>query len=130
MKPAPIASWALRIAIAGLFVMAAVPKLTFQAEPVELFSRLGGAGVMVFTGVLELAVAVLLLVPRTRAVGAVLALGVMGGAIVSHLAVLGLGGMFPLAVVLFVLAGVLVVLHHDELPLTRGRPIGQPGVTT
>jgi len=100
-----------------MFVMAAVPKLTAQAEPTELFSQLGGAPMMVLTGVMELAAAVLLLIPTTKIYGAVLALGVMGGAIVSHLAVLGLGGMFPLAVVLFLLAGVLAWLHRTELPM-------------
>ena len=100
-----------------MFVMAAIPKLTGQAEPVELFSQLGGAPMMYLTGVMELSAAVLLLVPKTKIYGAVLALGVMGGAIVSHLAVLGLGGMFPLAVVLFVLAGVLIWLHRAELPV-------------
>jgi len=115
MTPKTIISWILRLGIAAMFVMVAVPKLAAQAEPVELFSRLGGAPMMYLTGVMELAAAVLLLVPKTKVYGAVLALGVMGGAIVSHLAVLGLGGMFPLAVVLFVAAGVLVALHRGEL---------------
>jgi len=115
MEPKTVISWIARIGIAGMFVMAAVPKLTAQAEPTELFSQLGGAAMMYLTGVMELVAAVLLLVPKTKVYGAVLALGVMGGAIVSHLAVLGLGGMFPLAVVLFILSGVVVWLHRAEL---------------
>ena len=120
MAPKTIVSWVARIGIAGMFIMAAVPKLTAQAEAQQTFAELGGSAMMVITGVMELVAAVLLLVPRTRVVGAVLALGVMGGAIVSHLAVLGLGGMFPLAVVLFLLAGVLVLLHREKLPVIGG----------
>lgn len=115
MTPKTILSWILRLGIAAMFVIAALPKLTAQAEPTAMFEQLGGAPMMYLTGVMELAAAVLLLVPKTKAYGAVLALGVMGGAIVSHLAVLGLGGMFPLAVVLFVAAGVLLALHRGDL---------------
>lgn len=64
-----------RLGIAGLFIMPAVPKLTAQAEPVELFSQLGGAGAMCLTGVLELVGSALLQMPRTKAYGALLLLG-------------------------------------------------------
>lgn len=117
MAAKTVVSWIARLGIAGIFVMAAIPKLTGQAEPVELFEQLGGAPMMYLTGVLEAIAAVLLLIPTTKTYGAVLALGVMGGAILSHLTVLGLGGMFPLAVVLFLLAAVLIVLHRAELPV-------------
>lgn len=127
MKPTKIASWALRLVTAALFVMAAFPKLTAQAEPVELFSQLGGAGAMYLTGVLELVGAALLLVPRTKVYGALLAMVVMAGAIVSHLAVLGFDGMFPLAVVLFVLSGVLIAIHLDELPVVGRGLADEPG---
>ena len=88
MKPRILISWIARLGVAGVFVMAAVPKLTAQAEPVALFEQLGGSPMMFLTGVLELVAAVL-----------------------------GLGGMFPLAVVLFIVAGVVVWLHRAELPM-------------
>lgn len=120
MAPKMIVSWLLRLGIAAMFVMAAVPKLTAQAEPAELFSQLGGAPMMYLTGLMELTAAVLLLIPRTKVYGALLAMGVMGGAIASHLAVLTDDTMLPVAIALFLAAGVVAYLHSRELPLIGG----------
>jgi len=117
-------SWVCRVAIAGMFAVAAVPKLTMQAEPQAMFSAMGGKPVMLLTGVMELVAAVLVLIPKTKVYGAVLAMGVMGGAIVSHLAVLEDDSMLPAAVGLFIAAAVLLVLHRSELPLF-GAPAGE-----
>jgi putative oxidoreductase len=68
------------------------------------------------SGAVELVAAVLLLHPRTAAPGALLTLGVISGALVSHLTTLGIvvkgdgGLLFALAVVVFVSsAGVLAI---------------------
>lgn len=69
-------------------------KFTAAPESVYIFSQLGAepAG-RIGSGVAELIAAVLLLVPRTAWAGAALALGIMSGAIVSHLTVLGIDVM-------------------------------------
>lgn len=74
------------------------------------------------SGVAELIAAVLLLTPRVAWAGALLALGVMAGAILAHLTVLGVvvkddgGLLFALALV--VVAGSLVTLwlHRGDFP--------------
>jgi hypothetical protein len=71
---------------------------------------------------------ILLLVPRTAPLGAVLSLGVISGAIMSHLTRLGIvvqnsdgtsdgGLLFALALVVFVGSAIILLLHRFELPL-------------
>jgi len=74
-----------------------------------------------------LCAAILLLTPATVAYGAVLSLGVISGAIVSHLTRLGIalpavddhGELFTLAVVVFVCSLIVLAMHRQELPLLR-----------
>ncbi len=71
----------------------------------------------------ELIAAVLLLYPATITIGAVLALGVITGAIVSHLTVLGIevqgdgGLLFFLALAVFVSSAAVLVLRRGDIPV-------------
>ncbi|MFX6288831.1 DoxX family protein, partial [Acinetobacter baumannii] len=66
-------------------------KFTAAPESVFIFSTLGiEPWGRIGTGIAELIASVLLLIPSTTVFGALLAMGIMGGAIVSHLAVLGI----------------------------------------
>jgi putative oxidoreductase len=68
-------------------------------------------------------------VPRTAAIGALLSLGVMSGAILSHVTKLGIeirlpgepegdgGLLFALALATFVASAVVVGLRRTELPV-------------
>jgi hypothetical protein len=62
-------------------------------------------------------------VPATTTLGAALAMGVIAGAIVSHLTVLGIevqgdgGLLFALALIVFVASAVILVLRRSEIPL-------------
>ncbi len=66
---------------------------------------------------------VLLLVPSTAAIGAALALGVISGAVVSHLTKLGIevqgdgGLLFALALVVLVGSAIVLWLRRRELPI-------------
>jgi hypothetical protein len=66
--------------------------------------------------------AALLLLPRTVWVGALLAAGVMLGAIASHLTKLGIvvkndgGLLFALAVIVFTTALVTLFIHRRQIP--------------
>lgn len=65
----------------------------FQAEPesVYIFTKVGiEPWGRIGTGVIELIASVLILIPRTAWIGAGLGLGVMLGAILTHLALLGI----------------------------------------
>ena len=72
---------------------------------------------------MELIAAVLLLIPGTVAIGALLAVGVGVGAVFSHLTVLGIdvkgdgGLLFGLACVVLVGSAVVLAIHRRELPI-------------
>src|SRR3974377_2381609 len=90
-KPQRIVSWTCRITAALILLQTLFFKFTGAPESIYIFTKVGlepwgryGAGVA------ELTAAILLFTPRTAWVGALLALGVMAGAIFSHLTVLGI----------------------------------------
>lgn len=118
MKPRTITSWIARLGVASLFLFTGIYKLTGNPDAQATFAQIGGDPVMYLTGIAELLGAVLILVPKTRAFGGVFAMGVMGGAIVSHLAKLVPNDdMLPLAIVLLVAGATVAWLHRTELPM-------------
>ena len=78
-------------------------------------------------GVAELIAAILLIAPSFPWLGAGLALGVMGGAIMSHLTVLGIvvkddgGLLFALAVIVALCSAVVLFIHRYALPIIGAR---------
>ena len=116
----------LRLAAAVILLQTLFFKFSGAKESVYIFSTLGAEPWgRIGSGVVELVAAILLLVPRTIAVGAVISLGVISGAIVSHLTKLGIalpavgdnGELFALALVVFLCSAVVLVLHRKELPV-------------
>ena len=119
-----VVSWALQIVVAVILLQTLFFKFTGAAESVHIFSTLGAEPWgRIGSGVVELIAAILLLVPATVTIGAVLALGVMVGAIMSHLTVLGIevqgdgGLLFALALTVFVGSVVVLVLRRRDIPL-------------
>ncbi len=125
-------SWQGRVSVAAQLVAAVILlqtlffKFTGAEESVWIFSQLGAEPWgRLGTGALELVAALLLLVPRTAALGAVLSLGLISGAILGHLTVLGVvvhgdgGLLFALACVVFVGSAGVAFLRRRELPLVR-----------
>jgi len=121
-----IASWALRGIAASILLQTLFFKFTAAKESVYIFSTLGAEPWgRIGSGVYELIASVLLLLPPTAAVGALLSMGASGVAILSHLTRLGIllpavddhGELFVLAVVTFVCSVVVLVLHWRELPI-------------
>jgi putative oxidoreductase len=99
-------------------------KFTAAPESVYIFSTLGIEPIgRIGTGVIELIVSLLLLWPRTAGVAAVVGMGVMGGAILSHLAVLGIevqhdgGLLFMLALITIVCCGTIVWIRRNDVPI-------------
>lgn len=118
-----IFSWLLRITAAAIFLQTLFFKFTASEESVYIFSTLGMEPFgRIGSGVAELIAAILLLVPRTTVYGALLGLGIMAGAIASHVFVLGIevkadgGLLFVLAVVSFVCCAILAYLNKKDLP--------------
>ena len=82
--------WVLQIAAAGMFLMVGFLKLSGNAQMVGLFEAIGlGQWFRYLTGALEVAGAFLLIIPRTSALSALMLAGVMVGAIITHLFVVG-----------------------------------------
>jgi uncharacterized membrane protein YphA (DoxX/SURF4 family) len=85
-----IVLWVLQVLLAALFVFAAIPKLLGNPAAVDGFARLGlGQWFRYFTGAVELAGAIGLLIPRLSALAALGLVGVMVGAVITHILVLG-----------------------------------------
>jgi hypothetical protein len=115
-------SWTLQVLVAGILLQTLFFKFTGAAESVYIFSTLGlEPWGRYASGIAELIAAGLLLVPATAAVGAVLSIAVISGAIVSHLTVLGIevmgdgGLLFGLAVVVLIASLGVVWLRRREL---------------
>jgi uncharacterized membrane protein YphA (DoxX/SURF4 family) len=98
--------WVLQIAAAGMFLMVGFLKLSGNAQMVGLFEAIGiGQWFRYLTGTLEVAGAILLLIPRTSGLGAIMLAGVMGGAVITHLFIVG--GSPLMAIILLVVTGVV-----------------------
>jgi hypothetical protein len=117
----------LQLLAAGILLQTLFFKFTGAEESVYIFSTLGvEPWGRIASGVVELVAAALLLYPPTAAVGAVLGLGVMAGAILSHLLFLGIavrgdgGLLFALAVVVFVASSAVLYLRRTQLPILGG----------
>jgi len=121
-----VVSWICQIVAAVILLQTLFFKFTGAAESVYIFSTLGmEPWGRIGSGIVELVAAILLLTPRTVAYGAALTLGVISGAIFSHLTKLGIaipavndrGELFALAIVVFVASAAVLLLHRRELPL-------------
>jgi len=123
-----ILSWVLRIAAAIILLQTLFFKFTAAPESVYIFTKVGAEPWgRIGSGVVELIAAILLLTPRFTWLGSVLALGVMAGAILSHLTLLGIdvqgdrGLLFALAVIVFVSSAINLILHRGEIPVIGRR---------
>jgi uncharacterized membrane protein YphA (DoxX/SURF4 family) len=129
--------WAAQVGVAVILAQTLYFKFTYAPETQVIFGPRGGRPAATAVGIVELICVILLLIPRTAALGAALALLAISGAVVTHLTSLGIqvidpqtgegdgGVLFGLA--LAVAFGSLVVLAYRwrQLPfvtrfLTRG----------
>ena len=112
--------WVLRIVPAAIMLQTLFFKFTGAAESIYIFSKLGLEPIGRYgSGVAELIAGTLLLIPRYSVWGAALALGVMGGAILSHLFVLGIevmddgGQLFYMALITAACSAVILFLNRQ-----------------
>src|SRR5882762_9648419 len=98
--------WVLQIGAAGMFLMVGFLKLSGNPQLVGLFQAIGlGQWFRYLTGTLEVAGAILLLVPRISGLAALMLFGVMVGAVITHLFIVG-GSAKP-AIILLIVTGVI-----------------------
>ena len=122
-KTEQIVSWSCRIVAAVILAQTLFFKFTSAEESIYIFAKIGLEPWGRYgSGVAELMAAVLLLTPQFAWAGALLALGVISGALVSHLTVLGIvvrddgGLLFGLAIAVFVTSAVIAFLHRRQIP--------------
>lgn len=117
-----ILPWIPRIIAAVIMLQTLYFKFTASPESVYIFSTLqiepwGRIG----TGVMELIASVLIIMPRTTAFGALIGLGLMGGALFFHLTKLGIevqndsGLLFIYALLVFISCLILVIAFRNQL---------------
>jgi uncharacterized membrane protein YphA (DoxX/SURF4 family) len=126
---ATIGLWVLRILAALIMLQTLYFKFSGAEESVYIFSKLGmEPWGRIGTGVLELLASVLILYPATTAIGALLAVGLMSGAIWFHLTKLGIevksdgGQLFIYALVVFVSGCILLFVYRNDI-LTYSKKI-------
>jgi putative oxidoreductase len=118
-----IASYVVRFTAAIILLQTLFFKFTGAPESVYIFTKVGLEPWGRYgSGVVEFIAAVLLMSSCYGWLGALIALGVMGGAIMSHLTVLGIvvqddgGLLFGLAITVTVCSLIILVLHRRQIP--------------
>ncbi len=116
-----IISWILRITATVILWQTLYFKFTAHPESVELFTKLGvEPWGRIGTGIIELIIGILLLIPSTAFLGAFFGAGTMSGAILSHLAIIGIaskndgGLLFGLAIIVLVCCLIIMILHKEQ----------------
>ena len=122
-----ILSWILQVVVAGILFQTLFFKFSGAEESVYIFSTLGvEPWGRIASAVIELVAVGLILYPPTAVIGALLSLGVITGALMSH-TILGLvvkddgGLLFVLAVIVFLASATVVYLRRFELTVVGAR---------
>ncbi|WP_394775231.1 DoxX family protein [Flavobacterium sp.] len=114
--------WIFKIVISVILLQTLFFKFSGAQESIYIFSTLGIEPYgRIGSGIAELIVVILVLIPKTTWIGALGGCGIMIGAILSHLLVLGIevkndgGLLFSLAVITFICCLTLLYLNKNKL---------------
>jgi putative oxidoreductase len=125
-KGLSITSWILQLVAAVILFQTLFFKFTGAKESIYIFSTVGmEPWGRIGSGVVELIASILLVIPATVTVGAIIALVTISGAIFFHLTKLGIalpavndrGELFALAVVVFVVSLAILFIRRAEIPM-------------
>jgi uncharacterized membrane protein YphA (DoxX/SURF4 family) len=123
-----IGLWILRLVSAVILLQTLFFKFTAAPESVYIFSTIGiEPWGRIGTGILELIASILILIPSTTAIGALLAIGLMSGAIFFHLTKLGIivqndgGQLFFYALLVLLSSAILLYVNRNDLLLVLKR---------
>lgn len=115
--------WIIKLVAVIILLQTLFFKFTAAPESVYIFSTLGIEPYgRIGSGIVELIASILILIPRTTLFGAILGLGTMAGAILSHLTKLGIevnndgGTLFALAIVTFICCAILIFVNKEKIP--------------
>ncbi|MBO6792666.1 MAG: DoxX family protein [Balneolaceae bacterium] len=124
--------WILRLVAAFIMLQTLFFKFSGAPESIYIFETVGLEPFGRYaSGLAELIASVLLLIPRTTWLGAMLALGVMAGAIVSHLTVLGIevqndgGTLFAMALIVTISSAILLWANRGNIPVIGEKLVAQ-----
>lgn len=121
--------WLLKIAAAAIMLMTLYYKFTGHEQSVRLFTMLGmEPWGRIGTGVGELIASILILIPATTALGALMGLGLMSGALFFHITKLGLDfdgdyGLFIYALIVWVSCLIIVWVKRNQLFALVGKKV-------
>jgi uncharacterized membrane protein YphA (DoxX/SURF4 family) len=114
--------WMVRIIAASILVQTLYFKFSGAEESVYIFTTVGmEPWGRILVGVLELIASVLLVINATAWIGAGLALGLMGGAIMMHLTTLGIvvgndhGLLFFYAMTVAICSIIILLINRKRL---------------
>lgn len=112
-RAATITLWVLQVLLAINIAFAGVGKLTGMQAMVDMFDSIGvGQWFRYVTGALEVAGAIGLLIPRLTGLAALGLVGVMIGAIATHLFIIGGSPVLP--IVLLIVAAIIAWGRRDS----------------
>lgn len=116
----------LKLIVAIIMLQTLFFKFTGAEESIDLFTKIAGnneAYMRIGTGVFELIASILLFIPKKTWLGALLTIGLMAGAVMSHLTILGIehngdgGALFVSAFVTFISGIILLIFNRKNIPL-------------
>ena len=119
----PIFTWIVKLIAVIILVQTLFFKFTGAEGSVYIFTKLGIEPFgRIGSGVVELIASILILIPRTTFLGALLGAGTMLGAVFSHLFVLGIdvkndgGELFILAIITLLCCIILIFSNKRKIP--------------
>jgi len=122
MKMTILVYWTARIIAAFIMLQTLYFKFTGAEESIYIFTQVGmEPWGRIGVGVLELIASVLILINVTAWMGGLLALGLMGGAIMMHLTQLGIivkddgGRLFIYAVIVTFCSAVVLLFNKEKI---------------
>jgi putative oxidoreductase len=139
-KTQSVTSWILQGIVAAILFQTLFFKFTGAAESKYIFTKLGlEPWGRIGSGIVELIACILLLHPRTVTLGAIIAIGVISGAIMSHLTTLGIvvvnsdgtrdgGLLFVLALTVFFGSAIILILRRGQIPVVGRRLVMKTAV--
>ena len=117
-----IFTWILKLIAVIILLQTLYFKFSGAEESIYIFSKLGVEPFgRIGSGIVELIASILILIPRTTLIGALIGASTMMGAIFSHLLILGIevkndgGELFTLAIITFLCCTILIIKDKNKI---------------
>lgn len=118
----------LRLIVAIILIQTLRFKFTAHPDSVYIFTKVGLEPVgRIGIGIAELIAGILLLFRKTAWSGALLTMGIIGGAVMMHLTQLGIeingdgGVLFYTAIITFLLSSIILYIYRKDIPIIKNR---------